>query len=217
MREVIDEASPNVTWPALPIISIKGITIVVATTCMVLTLGMRPMEFNKFPMEALLGLFTKLIGIAVFIERTVEVLLTPWRGPRSLKLTARLKQAKAKLENKETDSALEVSNAQDELREYKGETKQIAFLIALALGMTISAVGLRGLEFFLDPNSLPTPSSEQPAVLYALASNQAAVFRAIDVLVTGALLAGKADGLHRMGLVFTSYMDKSSEKVKGAT
>jgi hypothetical protein len=204
MREVNVEVSPNVAWPALPILSIKGITVVVATTCMVLTLWMRPLNFKEFPVEALLGLFTKLIAIALFIERTVEVLLTPWRGPGSLRITARVKRAKAKLEKRETDSVLEVSNAEDELREYKGETKQIAFLMALALGMTISAVGLRGLEFFVDPNSLPLPLE------------QTVVFRALDVLVTGALLAGKADGLHRMGLVFTGYMDKSSEKVKGA-
>ena len=40
--------------------SIKGITVVVATTCMVLTLWMRPLNFKEFPVEALLGLFTKL-------------------------------------------------------------------------------------------------------------------------------------------------------------
>jgi hypothetical protein len=208
MRDAVDQISPHVAWPALPIISIRGIrgvTIVVATTCMVLTLWLKPVKFDVFPMEALLGLFTKLIAIAMFIERTVEVLLTPWRGPGSLRITSRVKQAKAKLENRETDSVLEVSNAEDELREYKGQTKQIAFLIALALGMTISAVGLRGLEFFVKPESL-----------LSLRSEQTVVFRALDVLVTGALLAGKADGLHRMGLVFTSYMDKSTEKAKGA-
>jgi len=78
----------------------------------------------------------------------------------------------------------------------------MAFLMALALGMTISAIGLRGLEFFLDPNSVT--------------AQQKVVFHALDVLVTGALLAGKADGLHKMVLVFTSYADKSTDKLKGA-
>ena len=119
-------------------------------------------------------------------------------------MTAQVKQAKAKLDNGEARSAEELSSADNELREYKGETKQMAFLMALALGMTISAIGLRGLEFFLDPNSLNLPAQQK------------VVFHALDVLVTGALLAGKADGLHKMVLVFTSYADKSTEKLKGA-
>lgn len=155
-------------------------------------------------MEALLELFAKLIAIALFIERTVEVLLAPWRGLGYQRMTAQAKQAKAKLDNGEAGSAEELSSADNELREYKGETKQMAFLMALALGMTISAIGLRGLEFFLDPNSLNLPAQQK------------VVFHALDVLVTGALLAGKADGLHKMVLVFTSYADKSTEKLKGA-
>lgn len=203
MNQVVDGIAPSAAWPVLPR-SIKGLTIVIAATCMVLTVWMRPMSFKEFPLEALLGLFAKLIAIALFIERTVEVFLTPWRGLGSHRITARVKQAKAKLESGEKDSVVEISNAEDELREYKGETKQIAFLMALALGMTISAVGFRGLEFFVDATSLRT------------LSEQTVVFHALDVLVTGALLAGKADGLHKMVLVFTSHLDKSTEKVKGA-
>jgi hypothetical protein len=204
MHQVVDRVAPNTAWPALPIISAKSVTIAVAATCMVLTLWTRPMSFKEFPLEALIGLFAKLIAIALFIERTVEVLLTPWRGLGSQRMTAQVKQAKAKLENGQTDSAEEMSNAEDELREYKGQTRQIAFLLALALGMTISAVGLRGLEFFVDPNSMRT------------SSEQMSVFHALDVLVTGALLAGKAEGLHKMVSVFTSQLDKSAARVKGA-
>jgi hypothetical protein len=204
MHQVVDRTAPNTAWPAFPIAWIKSITIAVAATCMVLTLWTRPMSFKEFPMEALIGLFAKLIAIALFIERTVEVLLTPWRGLGSNRMTARVKQAKAKLENGQTDSVEEMSNAEDELREYKGQTRQIAFLVALALGMMISVIGLRGLEFFVDPNSMRT------------SSEQTFVFHALDVLVTGALLAGKAEGLHKMVSVFTSQLDKSAERVKGA-
>lgn len=207
MNQIAEAISPNAAWSTSLIRLTKGITIVVALACMILTLWIKPIpvSFNKFPLEALLALFTKLIAIALFIERTVEVLLTPWRGLGSHRMTARVKQAKAKLEDGETD-LVEMSNAEDELREYKGQTKQIAFLMALALGMTISAVGFRGLEFFVDPESLRT-----------LSEHQTVMFRTLDVLVTGALLAGKADGLHKMVLVFTSHLDKSKEKLNGAT
>jgi len=203
MQQVADRVTPQTTWSASPLRSIKSITITVAAICMVLTLWTRPMSFKELPMEALLALFAKLITIALFIERTVEVLLTPWRGLESHRMTARVKQAKAKAEKGEVDSVA-VSNAEEELTEFKDRTRRIAFLMALALGMTISAVGFRGLEFFVDPNSIREPSEQLIA------------FRVLDVLVTGALLAGKAEGLHRMVSVFTSQLDKSTERVKSA-
>jgi hypothetical protein len=162
------------------------------------------MSFKEFPMESLVGFIAKLWAIAFFVERFVEVLLTPWRDPERRRMTARLKQAKAKPENGQPDSVGEISNCENELCEYKGQTMQIAFLVALALGMTISAFGLRGLEFFVDPNSMRTSSV------------QMFVFRGLDVLVTGALLAGKAEGLHKMISVFTSQLDKAAERVKSA-
>lgn len=204
MQQTVAGISPDVAWPGLQIRSLKAVTIAVAAACMVLTVWMRPMSFKEFPMEALLALFAKLIAVALFIERTVEVLLTPWRGLGSYRMTARVKQAKASLDSGASDSLTEMSNAEKELREYKGETKQIAFLMALALGMMISAVGLRGLEFFLDASPLHATSE------------QTVVFHALDVLVTGAVLAGKADGLHKMVVVLTSQLDKSAEKVKAA-
>jgi hypothetical protein len=159
------------------------------------------MEFSEFRMEDLFVFLAKLIAIALFIERTVEVLLTPWRGLEARRIAARVKQAKTRLQKGETDSVAEMSDAENELQEYKGKTRQIAFLMALALGMTISAVGIRGLQFFVDlPQSSP--------------SEQTVVFHGLDVLLTGALLAGKADGLHKMALVWTGYLDKSTEKIK---
>ena len=203
MQQIADRVTPHTTWSALPVRSIKSITIMVAAICMVLTLWTRPMSFKELPMEALLTLFAKLIAIALFIERTVEVLLTPWRGLESHRMTARVKQAKAKADKGEVDSVA-LSNAEEELTEFKGHTRRIAFLMALALGMTISAVGFRGLEFFVDPNSIRETSEQLIA------------FRVLDVLVTGALLAGKADGLHRIVSVFTSQLDRSTERVKSA-
>ena len=204
MQQVADRVTPHTAWSALPVRSIKSITITVAAICMVLTLWTTPMSLKvDLTMEALLALFAKLIAIALFVERTVEVLLTPWRGLESHRMTARVKQAKAKAEKEEMDSVA-LSNAQEELTEFKDHTRRIAFLMALALGMTISAFGFRGLEFFVDPKSIHEHSVQLTA------------FRVLDVLLTGALLAGKADGLHRMVSVFTSHLDKSTERVKSA-
>ena len=91
MQQVAERVTPHTTWSALPVRSIKSITITVPAICMVLTLWTRPMTFKELPMEALVTLFAKLIAIALFIERTVEVLLTPWRGLESHRMIARVK------------------------------------------------------------------------------------------------------------------------------
>lgn len=223
MQAIVDGLSPNAVWPSLSIKPTKIIIVLVAVMCITLTVLMNPIKFRDFKMEELVVLFARLIAIALFVERTVEVLLTPFRGLGSCRIAARLKQAKASVDKGETDSVAEMSNCEDELREYKGKTRQIAFLMSLALGMMISAVGLRGLQFFVD---MPSPASEpgQTVVFHALHLQnvvfpldvQTFVFHTLDVLLTGALLAGKAEGLHKMGLVWTSYLDKSAEKVKGA-
>jgi hypothetical protein len=36
------------------------------------------------------------------------------------------------------------------------------------------------------------------------------------VLLTGALVAGGADGLHKIATVFTSFMEKSADNTKSA-
>jgi hypothetical protein len=155
-------------------------------------------NFFQFPKENVIGLFTGLIVIALFIERAVEVFLTPWRGTKCVKLTKEMKYEKALLEKENPGLTVKLTGTESELLEFKGRTRTMAFLTALALGMTISASGVRGLASLLD------------------AKECSRVFTALDVLLTGALLAGGADGLHKIVAVFTSFMDKSAENTKSA-
>jgi len=200
MHEVVDVIQTNATWSMVPIRLIKGIAVVLAVMCAIVAFLMGSLTFKPLQTGDILGLFLRLIAIAIFIERAVEVLLTPWRGPGALRIAARVKQAKAKLEKEEAGSAAEMSNVEDELRQYKGETRQMAFLIALTLGMAISAVGLRGLEYFVNLNNL----SDYP--------KQVHVFHAVDALITGTLLAGKAEGLHKMALGITKPLGQSNKE-----
>ena len=192
--------TPNAAWADLSVTSIKGIAVLVPVGGVILALRMNPnnAHFPHLPDENIIGLLTGLIVIALFIERAVEVLLTPMRGTKCLKMTRQVKYEKAMLEKEEPDSVSKLSDTECQLLDFKGRTRAIAYLIGLALGMAISASGVRGLASLLD------------------AKDCCPFFKALDVLLTGALLAGGADGLHKIATVFSSYMDKSAEKAKSA-
>jgi len=68
------------------------------------------------------------------------------------------------------------------------------------------ALFMRALELFVDP-----------AVFAALTSAQRTVFRVIDVVLTGAVLGGGADGMHKLVSVFTNFMDRTNANLKGGT
>lgn len=193
--------SLNAAQADLSIISMKGIALLVPVGGVILALWQKPINnvnFPEFPKENVIGLLTGLIVIALFIERAVEVLLAPLRHTTCLKMTRKLSDER-KILPKETAS--ELSDTECQLLDFKGQTRRIASIMGLALGMAISASGVRGLASLLD------------------AKECCPLFKALDVLLTGALLAGGADGLHKIATVFTSYMDgvkdnKSTEPPK---
>ncbi len=154
--------------------------------------------------------FGPLILIALFIERALEVFLTPLRGGESDEKTEELKKKKELIEKKETaqatileDERNDVKQKTLELTKYKAGTRQIAFVAALVLGILVSALGVRGLGLFVDP-----------AAFADLSAVQRNLFNAVDVLLTGALLGGGADGLHKLVSVFTGYMDAAAKNAK---
>ncbi len=136
--------------------------------------------------------------------RSGSLRITPWRDVEAEKMREQVKDAQQGAQAAQAGPAEAVLEAKEQLVEYKGQTRQLAFLVGLALGMLTSAVGVRGLRFLVEPQAFSK-----------LSGGQTAVFNALDVLLTGALLAGGADGLHKLVSVFTNYMDKTNEKMKG--
>jgi hypothetical protein len=64
-------------------------------------------------------------------------------------------------------------------------------------------VGVRGLQ--------PLVVTESFAQLPA---NQMHVFRIMDVLLTGGLIGGGSDGIHKVLQVFLDYTDKTRSRIK---
>jgi hypothetical protein len=192
--------SSSAAWGDFSITSMRGIAVLLPISGVILALWLKPVSvnFREFPKENVIGLLSGLLVISLFIERAVEVLLTPLRGTTCQKMAKDLKCKRARLDKENPEAVSEFKKAEYELLDYKGRTRSIAFLTSLALGMTVSASGVRGLASLLD------------------AKGCCAIFNALDVLLTGALVAGGADGIHKIATVFTSFMDKSAENTKSA-
>jgi hypothetical protein len=134
---------------------------------------------------------TPLLLVALFVERALEIVIGGLYGGAE----AELKKLVKEKQKSDTD-----------LLKFKASTRRVAFAGALVFGLTISAIGVRGLELFVDP-----------AVFDTLTSTQRTVFRTVDVLVTASLIAGGADGMHKLVSVFTNGMDKINAGLKQGT
>ena len=157
-------------------------------------------QYWTFTAQDVARLLTPLILTSLFIERALEVLLTPWRGPDADELKRKIEAAKAEA----TADEASASSWEQKLLQHRASTRQLAFLTGLALGTLISALGLRAMQPFFEPKAFQT-----------LPPTQQTLLTGIDVLVSGALLAGGADGLHKVVSVFTNFFDQTSDRIKG--
>jgi hypothetical protein len=163
-----------------------GLVVVLAASLLIVavfTPGLIP--FAPMTVTDVVNVITPLFLVALFIERGLEVFLTSWRAGES--------QRRAD------------SNDAAGLREHKIVTQRLAFLAGTAVGVIISALGVRALQPLVYADLFPGADGVQL---------QERVFMAMDVLLTGLLLGGGADGLHKIVTVFTNFMDATAQQAK---
>lgn len=146
-------------------------------------------RFWPFNAAEFVQTMTPLILVSLFVERAVEIVIKGTRGHVEDRLKNDVKNDKSK---------------QAELTHYKSDTRDRAFAYALVLCVAISALGVRALEMVIDP-----------AVFSSLTDLQRSWFQVIDVGLTGALLAGGADGLHKIVSLFTDNIDALRKRAQG--
>jgi hypothetical protein len=158
-----------------------------------LTLAIKP--------QNVMAAMAPLLLTATFIERSVEVFISPWRDPKSGVLETKLSTAMA------SSAAIQSQIvAGQDLEVYKGETKQYAFAIALTLGLAAAVVGVRALWPFVEL---------QGNVSFSAASGmQQAAFKVVDVALSALLLAGGANGIHSAVNAFTTFFDATAQKAR---
>ena len=97
-------------------------------------------------------------------------------------LRQQLAETKEKLETAENDLDL-----------YKDQTKAIVNRLSLLAGITISLAGIRILRPFTN--------------VITLEGQQLALFNVVDILLTGGLLSGGSEGVHRLTKVYENVTD----------
>jgi hypothetical protein len=125
-----------------------------------------------------------------------------WRSEQANKLEAAVHRLLV-AEPRPSESVLEEAEAN--LIEFKAETLQWAMPIGFTLGLMIAAFGVRALSQFVDPAATATISEPQRWW-----------FNMIDILFTGALLAGGADPIHKLLDLYRKFVEKTSRKAAGA-
>lgn len=159
-------------------------------------------RFRSYSAAEFTQQLTPLFLVALLIERSLEVFLTAWRGGRAAALDRTVKAAKA-LAAADPARLPDVHEAAEVLGNYQSATQQIAMTAALVLGILISAIGVRALGPLVDPNAM----AKLPAA-------QGKFFGVMDVLMTGSLVGGGSDFVHKFITTLTTFMDSTSQKAK---
>ncbi len=191
--------------------------IVIVLIWMALGLQYGPLELRSDEFALFGRVIGSLILVSAIMERVLDVFLTFVHGEgadlTSGALAAAQKEldaAKTALEAAPGDSAAEVrfatakgelDTAQNARREQRGDTRRSALPSAIVLGVLISAIGFRALD------SLVTVVPPTPEDGWWVQGN---VFHAVDILLTGAVLAGGSDGLHKLMEVYRSVTESKN-------
>jgi len=174
-----------------------------------------PVGFKPLTPQAFVESVGWLFVVALFVERAVEVVVMVFRDQQADELDeaeehavrvvkAAIKRAaalagdntaapadkKAAIDAVEAVRPALVTARQNKLV-YRAETKEIALLVGFVFGLFVSLAGVRALHGLLLDATAPTGN----------------LFTAADIMVTGAMLAGGSEGIHRMANAFTSFMD----------
>jgi len=155
------------------------------------------------------GKLAPLAFAAAVIERAVEILISPWRDEGASKLEKAVALMKAKPANSDTavQDAAELKAASDALDAYQGETQRRAFAVSIVLSALVSVTGFPSLGLFVDTAKCAWLNPPYK-------SHQGPFFHCVDVILSAALLAGGADGIHSIVNAVTSFFNATAERAK---
>jgi len=158
--------------------------------------GFEKYLFNPITRDAVVNLLTPLFIIALFLERGQEVFISAWREPGKRRLESEIESYKKVDPNADT-------REQDlRLADYRAHTQQVAFLAGLAGGVLVSIAGVRVLYPLVNHDA-------------DVAGAQKLVFDTVDIFLTGGLLGGGSEGIHRLVSVITDFLEATRDRIKG--
>jgi hypothetical protein len=157
----------------------------------------------KVQMADLAGLLAPLVFASAVVERAVEILVSPWRDAGASKLEKAVAAVKAR--PVATDPDISAKNEADlkvasaALDDYRGETQKYAFAVSLTLSAFVAISGVRAFWPFTNKDTFATVSTLQHNF-----------FVDVDVVISAAVLAGGADGIHSIVNAVTSFFDNTA-------
>jgi hypothetical protein len=176
---------------------------VVAAGLLIYWLNPAVIPFGNYSVAQFTQQLTPLVLVSLFIERSLEVFITVWRGGPAAALQRNVETAMA-LPVADTTRVTQIQTANDALAQYKFRTQQIALHLGLVFGILIASIGVRGLGNFADLSKVTRNA-------------QKSLFNMADVLLTGGVMGGGSDFMHKLITTFTDLMDATSQRAKGTT
>ena len=152
------------------------------------------------------SLFIVLVILAFVVERAQEVVLTVMRAAgseaRSLALS-RLEQQFQAVRDKDPKKAerlaADIMEAQQEHLAYRSRTRVMALYLGLLLGVLISSAGFRLIHGLVPATPLP--------------EWQEWFYNGIDILLSGTVIAGGSDGVHKLAELYRNTVSRASGKL----
>jgi hypothetical protein len=159
---------------------------------------------------SVLSLLGTLFVVTLFVERAQEVILTNWRafGSEALDLKRNgLRSRIARIEQRADPSdEHELREFQNQLAaldleklRYRAQTRIYALRIGIVMGVAVSLAGVRTLGALM-----PEPIWAE----FALA--QQLIFHTLDIVITGGVIAGGSDGVHKMAELYRVTVESRS-------
>jgi hypothetical protein len=171
------------------------------------------LEFRELNVTHITQVLAILFMVALLAERALEIFVGTWRSPGATQLelaVSILEDEIARLEKlPEPDHAAlaaaraGLEDARRQERQYRCVTRQTVLWVGLGVGLLVSAVGCRALEVLVDPS------------LQDWSAAQGNAFRLVDVMLTGGVIAGGSEGIHRIATVFDNFMSATAKRAKG--
>ncbi|MEZ4449078.1 MAG: hypothetical protein R3B09_06330 [Nannocystaceae bacterium] len=181
----------------------KPLTIALTIAFLAVTAALTPLPltFRDFEPSDTLRTLTALFTISLVLERALEVFVSTWRTPDMRVICLASKRARKRMkEAQASGDAAEIKAATESLRrretaeqEYRTGTHIFALRLGFILGILVSTVGIRTFEGLLAPGALS-----------AATQAQSIAFRAVDVLMTGGVIAGGSEAIHKLIQLFTA-------------
>jgi len=157
--------------------------------------------------KTVMNLLAPLLLTAGFIERAVEIIISPWRDGGASILQDRVDRLQKQIAEADPTVARELSNslgvAQQQFYYYKGTTQRYAFCASIIMSFAAAVVGVTALGRFL-----PSPPT--------IGGDQLTWFKVYDVGLSACLLAGGADGLHSVINLFTTFFNTTTQRTQDA-